>query len=596
MALSRTGKSWHIRPLPDNISMADCRQLAAHMQLPLPIICLLAKRGLTDVQTIHSFLNPSLQNLPSPFTMKGMKRAVAIIASAIREHRPIIVYGDYDADGITATALLTLFLQRSGGRVSYYLPDRFSEGYGLNSRAVHTICAQDNDITDEKVLITVDCGISNVAEVREAQQLGCSVIITDHHTPPMDLPEADAVLNPLQPGCKFPFKQLAGVGVAFYLAMGLRKFLYDRDWWQADEVPNLKAYLDLVALGSIADLVPLQDINRILVSAGLEVMNREMRLGLAKLYANAAGNGGHTEITAEDIAFKLSPRINAAGRISNPNKAVELLTTDNAYRAATLAEELEAANEQRKVMQHQLCRVANSQARTLMENKRSSLVLSGRDWHPGVLGIVASQLCETFHRPTVLLSIDNNNRIKGSGRSINGMNLHEALSLCSDYLIQFGGHARAAGMTVTPDNIDNFRTKFEDVASQMLTGDDLVPKLEYDDHLEQQLLFDKTFLQHYVRLAPFGIGNPEPLFVCDTIEFTSARVVGGNHLKFKIQDNGTNRDGIGFGLGFMLPEINRQDNIGVFNLRYNQFQGKGNWEMNLVDLKNAPTAAIVDNK
>lgn len=595
MALSLTGKSWHLRPMPDHISMADCQHLAAQLQLPLTVVSLLAKRGLTNAQSITDFLNPSLQNLPSPFIMKGMKRAVRIIASAIRELRPIIVYGDYDADGITATALVSLFIQRIGGRVSYYLPDRFKEGYGLNSRALHTICTRDNETTEKKVLITVDCGISNAAEVGEAQQLGYSVIITDHHTPPAKLPEADAVLNPLQPGCPFPFKQLAGVGVAFYLMMGLRRELYDRGWWQSDEMPNLKAYLDLVALGTVADLVPLQDINRVLVSGGLQVMNQQMRLGLAKLLENTGTTGFSSQITAEDIAFKISPRINATGRMGNADLAVELLSTENPALAVSLARKLEYANDARKEVQQELFREAHDQAQIAMKKKCKTLVLAGRNWHPGVLGIVASQICDAFNRPTIVFTVESN-RIKGSGRSINGLNLHEALSLCSDYIEQFGGHMRAAGLTINPGKLENFREKFEQVATAMLTDKVLVPRLEYDDNVEQQLLFNKTFQQHYVKLAPFGKGNPEPLFVCDRLQFSSVRQVGSNHLKFTIQDNGISRNGIGFGLGFVLPEILKTDNMGIFNLRYNQFQGKGNWEMNLVDLKTVPTGVNIDNK
>ncbi len=584
-----------MRPLPDTISMDDCRQLAKQIDMPLSIVRLLAQRGLTDARTILSFLNPSLHDLPSPFSMKGMQQAVGIIADAIKEQRPIIVYGDYDADGITATALLTLFIQEIGGRVSHYVPNRFEEGYGLNSRAVQTICSQDNGITEEKVLITVDCGISNAAEVHLAKQLGCSVIITDHHTPPRELPEADAILNPLQPGCTFPFKQLAGVGVAFFLVMGLRKELYDQGRWQSDTVPNLKAYLDLVAVGTVADLVPLQDVNRILVSAGLQVMNQQMRLGLVKLYAIATRNGNNAQISAEDIAFRISPRINAAGRMGSADQAVELLTTEDPSQAASLARELEFANDERKEVQQELFDLAHSQAEVAMAKKSNSLVLVGRNWHPGVLGIVASQICEAFHRPTIVFSIEAN-RIKGSGRSTKGLNLHEALSLCADYIEQFGGHKCAAGLTITPDNLENFREKFEQVTTAMLSEDDLAPRLEYDDHLELHLLFNKTFLQHYVKLAPFGNGNPEPLFVCDRLQFSYARVVGTNHLKFTIQDNGTNRNGIGFGLGFVLQEMNDNTDMGVFHLRYNQFQGKGNWEMNLVDLQPAATRAFVDNK
>jgi single-stranded-DNA-specific exonuclease len=377
--------------------------------------------------------------------------------------------------------------------------------------------------------------------------------------------------------------------------MGLRKELYDRGFWQPDAVPNLKNYLDLVALGSIADLVPLRDINRILVSVGLQVMNSRMRLGLAKLYTLAARNGNNALITAEDVAFKLAPRINAVGRMNSADKAVALLTTDNGALAAKLAKELEEANEQRKEIQQQLLNNAHRQAESLIKKKKNALVLSGNNWHVGVLGIVASQICESFHRPTIVFSIEAN-RIKGSGRSTKGLNLYEALSLCTDYIEQFGGHKRAAGLTIAPDTLEDFCEKFEQVTSAMLNEDDLVPRLEYDDHLEQHLLFNKTFLQHYVRLAPFGKGNPEPLFVCDRLEFSSTRVVGTNHLKFTIQNNGISRNGIGFGLGFVLQEMNDGTDMGAFHLRYNRFHGKGNWEMNLVDLQAAPTRAIADNK
>jgi single-stranded-DNA-specific exonuclease len=588
MALSRTGKRWQLRPLPDNTTMADCQNLAARMHLPLPVVRLLAKRGLTDAAAIHSFLNPSLGDLPSPLSMKGMKRAVGIIVAAIKEQRTIIVYGDYDADGITATALLTLFIQECGGRVSHYVPNRFAEGYGLNSRAVQKICTQDDGERGGKVLITVDCGISNATEVDLAKRLGCSVIITDHHMPSKELPPADAVLNPLQPGCSFQFKYLAGVGVAFFLVMGLRKGLHDQGFWQQDAIPNLKNYLDLVALGTIADLVPLRDTNRILVSGGLAVMNSRLRLGLAKLLNQATGNVKYNhQIGAEDVAFKLTPRINAVGRMNSGDKGVALLTTDNEPLAAELAAKMEQANTERKEIQHQILSNARIQAEGLLKQNKNTLVIAGSDWHVGVLGIVASQICESFHRPTIVLSIEAD-RIKGSGRSVKGMNLHEALSLCADYIEQFGGHKRAAGLTIAPGNLENFSAKFEQVAAALLSKDDLVPRLEFDDHLEQELLFNKTFLQHYVRLAPFGKGNPEPLFVCDQLKFSSARIVGANHLKFTLQDNGTNRNGIGFGLGFVLDEMNDNPDMGAFHLRYNHFQGKGNWEMNLVDLQAAP--------
>jgi single-stranded-DNA-specific exonuclease len=440
----------------------------------------------------------------------------------------------------------------------------------------------------------VDCGIANVDEVYLARKLGCSVIITDHHAVPSQLPAADAVLNPLQPDCPFQFKHLAGVGVVFYLVMGVRKSLYDMGWWQREAVPNLKDYLDLVAVGSIADQVPLTDINRILVKAGLEVINSRQRVGLAKLYEQAAGGIDLGAITAEDIAFKLAPRLNALGRVDKPDKAVELLTPDSPAIAAELVGQLERANEERKSIQQRLFTEASSQARILMQQNRHAIVLNGRNWHAGVLGIVASQLSEMFHRPTILLSEDNG-RMKGSARSVKGLNIYEALSICAGFLVQFGGHKNAAGLSLRPENLDEFRMQFEAVAADMLTNVDLTPRLEYDEQLDQQQLFNDAFLSQYVKLAPFGTGNPEPVFLCRDLQFTGARIVGNKHLRFKVVDNGTSRDGIGFGLGFVLADINQQANVGVFTLRYNQFQGRGGWEMNLVDIKTPADGATVGN-
>jgi single-stranded-DNA-specific exonuclease len=580
--LSVTDKLWKERSLPAGISLQDCQDLANRLQLPLPILLLLAKRGIIEPDAINDFLSPSLQSLPSPFAMKGMDRAVAILADAIKRKAPIIIYGDYDGDGITATALMYLFLTSIGGKVSYYIPDRFDEGYGLHHKALQSILSEHAD--RKAVLLTVDCGISNHAEVMTARHYNCRIIITDHHTVPPVIPEADAVLNPKQTDCPFPFKQLAGVGVAFYLVMGLRTFLNEQNFWSGSTMPNLKSYLDLVALGTIADLVPLQGINRILTKAGLEVINGRRRVGVEALCRSGMESSSpRSEISVNDIAYKIMPRINAMGRMSRADKAVHLLVTDNVATASSLVVELDRVNDQRKYVQSQLFEETDRLAGELVRNNKNSLVLAGRSWHLGVLGIIASQLAAKYHRPAILLSVMDG-KIKGSGRGIEGLNLYEALKACEEFLEQYGGHANAAGLSVNYENIEPFRQKFETIVREMLNQQDPTIRLLYDSITSVDDVFDHNFLHYFKKIEPFGNGNPEPVFVLNEQEFDSARIVGGNHVKFTVKGNVMKKEGIGFGFGFLLAEMKKSQRFSLAcNLQYNQFRGKEQWELQLVD-------------
>lgn len=565
--------------------------MAAELRIPLAIVRILLQRDITGPDRIKAFFNPALDQLPPPFSMKGVAEAAAIIARACHDSQPVVVYGDYDVDGITGTSVLYLFLKHLGLDVSFYLPDRLQEGYGINEQAVRRIHAQIGERSAKNgVLISVDCGISDADAVETAKQLGFTVIITDHHKPPPRLPPADVIINPLQPGCSFPFKKLAGVGVAFYLIMGTRSHLLQNGFWPDNrEAPNLKAYLDLVALGTISDMVPLVDVNRILVRAGLEVIdsgrqNNNLRPGLMQLI-DISGIS-RRKLTSEDISFRIGPRINAAGRIGDPRQAVELLTTNETSRARDLAYSLDETNNLRKTLGQKLYEEALAMAEKEVAKGRKSLVLWGEDWHPGVIGIAASRLVEQYCRPTIILSTAQD-QAKGSGRSIPGLNLYEALGDCGDVLIQYGGHEGAAGMTVRNEKLIDFSNIFEEVVAAKLVSEDLTPELWIDWQTEIEELFDESFLAYYVLLAPFGIGNPEPVITTKKIRLQDSRVVGNDHLKFYLQDgNRMQRQGIGFGLGAMRQDIIGKEVDIAYNVRLNEFRGQEKWEVHLVDISN----------
>lgn len=583
MAIDRPEKNWRLRPLASDIDMQTCQMLAAELQIPIAIIQLLCRRGICRADEVEDFFNPVLHKLPPPSEMKGMDAAVLILAAAVMEKKPIAVFGDYDVDGISATALLVTFFKEMGIEAAYYIPDRFTEGYGLSSRGVNFLSDTFPGVREKGgVLITVDCGISDLEAVAAAGRLGFSVIVTDHHQPLPQLPAAAAIINPLQPGCGFPFKHLAGVGVAFYLLMGLRAHLFQNGFWPAGQKPNLKKYLDLVAIGTVADLVPLTGINRLFVRAGLEVMAAGPRPGLRSLIA-AAGLR-EQKISAEDIAFRLAPRLNAAGRTGRATTAMELLVAPQ-QQAEQLSAVLDQANETRKGLEQELFDRIFSQAEADYLAGRKSLVLYGNDWHQGVIGIVAARLKEYFNRPTVLLSVANGNA-KGSGRSIAGLDIYQALLAGRDLLLRYGGHAMAAGMSININMLEDFRSFFENYVATKLQDDDFVPILWFDGDYELSELLDFRFLKYYSELAPFGAGNTEPIFIIKNVKINNCTVVGeGRHLKFTLNENGTVCQGIAFGYGKTIAELSSSRLSLAFNLRQNSFRGEDKWEINVQDIK-----------
>jgi single-stranded-DNA-specific exonuclease len=554
------------------------------VELPESLAGILARRGLHEESEINNFFNPQLSCLPSPFDMKGVRQGSELVEQALVKGPPVTIYGDYDVDGVTSTAFLYLFLKELGAQVSYYVPDRFDEGYGFDKKALRNIAAKNRDsFAQAGLLISVDCGISAVDEVEEARKEGFTVIITDHHQPPEQLPDADVIINPLQTHCKSPAKELAGVGVAFYFAMGIRQHLRKKGFWPQKNEPNLKKFLDLVAIGTIADMAPLTGVNRILVTAGLQVMGHGCRMGLASLLAECECD--KQQVSGETVSFKIAPRINAAGRVDHAGMAVELLLADTTDQARQLAARLEEMNRTRRHIERQLFETVLPQAEEEYQQGRHILVLWG-DFHPGVMGIVASRLTERFYRPAILLSVKDG-VAKGSGRSIPGLNLFQCIEACSELLVRYGGHKAAAGMTVVAENLGLFRDAIEEAVLAVLDRKELQPELWVDSRVKLEDVFNQEFISLYSRLEPFGIGNPEPLFAGEVQKFHSLDVVGNDHLRFSVPVNGSIRSGIGFGFGNHLEAIrSKKQNTLAFRLRRNFFRGKCEWEMNLVDVLN----------
>ncbi|MBW2599877.1 MAG: single-stranded-DNA-specific exonuclease RecJ, partial [Deltaproteobacteria bacterium] len=421
-----------------------------------PIISqILINRGITTTDRAKEFLFPSLKQLHSPSLMKDMEKGVDRLIEAISRKEKIVVYGDYDADGITSTVILIKFLREIHDDVTYYIPGRIEEGYGLSRTAIDKIIKDGT-----KLVITVDCGISNHEEIAYAISSGIDVIVTDHHEVPNILPDCSAVINPHRGDCSFPFKSLAGVGVAFNLLIALRGRLRGLGFWKDRKCPNLREYLDLVAIGTIGDIVPLVDENRVLAKIGLDVASNTGRVGL-KALITISGIREKT-VSSESAAFRLIPRINAAGRIGAPEDAVELLLTDDEGQAAMLAERLDSYNRKRQEMEKSILDEILEEINTTIDiNKVNSLVFASHEWHPGIIGIVASKLVDRYYRPAILISIKDGIG-KGSGRSPDlsglGFNLYAGLEKCSSLLLSYGGHRHAAGISIREDDIEEFST------------------------------------------------------------------------------------------------------------------------------------------
>ncbi len=552
-------------------------RLARELRLEPLAARVLAGRGLAEPAEAERFLAAGLTELPDPFRMRGMEAAVEAIRRALREGRRIALYGDYDVDGVTSTALLADFLRAAGGDVVTYVPHRIVEGYGLNADAVARLAAR-----GVRLLLSLDCGITSVAEVRAAAGMGLETVVVDHHTVPVELPAATAILNPHQPGCEYPFRHLAAVGVAFCLAMALRRRLREAGWFGPGRPePNLKTSLDLVALGTVADVVPLVGVNRILVRAGLEELSRTRRPGLRAL-KRVAGISEGAAVSAGQVGFRLGPRINAAGRLDDAARGVELLLAQEDAEASRLAGVLDDENSARREIERQILEQATAQAQERVAAGARGLVLFDERWHPGVVGIVASRVVERFHRPAVLVGVADGVG-RGSGRSIETFHLHDALTHCAPHLTRFGGHRHAAGVTVAPAALPAFRAAFEAHAGERISEEELVPRCRIEGRLGAEAVSERV-VRALERLAPFGAGHPEPLFALRGLP-RRARVVGagGAHLRLGFA-NGV--QAIGFSLGDRVSLCSAEVEAAV-TVGFDDWEGVRRVQLRIRDLRPA---------
>ncbi|MBL0387470.1 single-stranded-DNA-specific exonuclease RecJ [Tumebacillus sp. ITR2] len=532
-----------------------------------PILArLLWRRGLRTAEDAQRFLYPGREGISDPFLMRDMDKAVARIRSAIDRRERIMIYGDYDADGATSTALLYLALQAIDADVEYYIPDRFSEGYGLNGPALQQAKERGFDL-----VITVDNGISAVEEARLAASIGLDLIVTDHHTPPDVLPDAYAILNPKQPGCLYPEKMLAGVGVAWKLVQAL----YER-------VPD--EFLDLAAIGTVADLAPLQGENRLITMFGLDAMNVVPRPGVRALIEVAGLTG--KKVTAGHIGFSFGPRINAAGRLDSATYAVELLTTTDSDKARELAEFLDARNRERQEIGESIF----EQAVALVDANPQwlegrVLVVPSAGWNEGVIGIVASRLVERYYRPTLMIALNGEGGGKSSARSIHGFDLYTALSKCADLLGHYGGHKMAAGFSIAEEQIDELRSRMNDIAQEMLTEEDMQPKIDVDMVLDLNSV-NLDLVEQMERLAPYGFGNPSPRFSFQGLDLEQTRVVGkdASHLQIRVKQANRTLDCIAFRRSADQPMLESLASIDIVGeLSVNEWNGRRSLQMQLGD-------------
>jgi single-stranded-DNA-specific exonuclease len=547
--------------------------LSKDLNISLLTSHILVNRGMKDIDNSYKFLHPSLSDLYSPFLLSDMDIGTNRILKAIKNKEKVLIYGDYDVDGVTATSMLLLFLNKFSPNVSYYIPDRLKDGYGINIDAIKRFKNE-----GVKLIISVDCGISDYEEIDYCNNNGMDVIICDHHEPPARIPGAIAVLNPKRKDSTYPFKDLTGVGVVFKLIIGLRARLREKG---EDNLPNLKRYMDLAALGTIADIAPIIDENRIIVKFGLTEIADGDRPGIKALKSVSGINGGPVDCGM--VGFRLAPRINAAGRLSNANLGVELLTTSDENKAFEIAKTLDSENSKRQNIENKIFKeVLNilEGNRSLLMNK--SIVLASENWHAGVIGIVASRVVEEYYRPTILISIADGIG-KGSGRSIEKFHMYEGLRSCEHLLEGYGGHKHAAGLKVSIDKISEFQELFEEVAKSKLRDEDLYPVINIDSEI---MLRDLTaeIVKEFELLEPFGPSNPEPVIASSNIKISDCKIVGDNHLKVTLKDGNFTWDGIGFDLGRIYPLLYEKADI-AFSPRINTWQGLEYLQLRLKDIR-----------
>lgn len=560
---------WTLKPKP-KANAIDALSKALKVE---PLLAqLLLQRGITSYEEAKAFFRPHLSHLHDPFLMRDMDKAVARIEEAIANRENILIYGDYDVDGTTAVALMASFLRERHPHVATYIPDRYTEGYGVSMQGIDF--AANNGVS---LLITLDCGIKAVAQVAYAQKKGIDCIICDHHRPGSVLPKAVAILDPKREDCPYPYKELCGCGVGFKLiqALASRKGI---------PVTSLMPYLDLVATAITADIVPLTGENRVLTFFGLQVLNTHPRVGFKALIAPLKKKF----LTVSDVVFVIAPRINAAGRIQHGQHAVDLLTETDTTAAKKLAQDIETCNMERKTLDTEITAEALLQIQENTEENKCTSVVYSPHWHKGVIGIVASRLTETYYRPTLVFT-KSGDKLAASARSVKGFDVYNALEACSEHLEQFGGHKYAAGLTLWEHQYESFKAQFENVVSSTIDPVLLEPELSVDAEIALSQITPKL-LRIIQQFAPFGPGNMRPLFTAQGLQDTGfGRGVGeeGKHLKLSVSQNGSAVVGaIGFNLGHNVEHIkNRKPFKAVFALDKNEWNGTTSLQLKLRDIR-----------
>lgn len=560
---------WTLKPKPDPVVVDHLSEVLGVEKL---IASLLAQRGIKSFEQARDFFRPSLENLHDPFQMKDMDLAVLRIEKALEKAENIMIYGDYDVDGTTSVALVSSYLKTYYPNVATYIPDRYNEGYGVSIQGIDY--AADNDIS---LIIALDCGIKAIDKIAYASEKGIDFIICDHHRPGSELPQAVAVLDPKRADCHYPYKELCGCGVGFKLLQALNQR-------RGQAFETLIPYLDLVATAIGADIVPVTGENRILAFHGLRVINAAPRPGFRAILEEVK----NTSMTITDVVFLIAPQINAAGRMRHGLYAVNLLTEEDEYKAKQMASEIRTFNSERRAIDKIITKEALVQIETAREQNHFTTVVYQENWHKGVIGIVASRLTETYYRPTLVFT-RSGAKLAASARSVKGFDVYEALERCSDYIEQFGGHKYAAGLTLLESQYNDFRKKFEEVVSEKIDKNLLIPEIAIDTEIRLAEITPK-FHRILKQFEPFGPENLAPVFMTTGLRDTGlAKCVGaeGLHLKCRLKDNNSSVhfDAIGFSLGSKCDLLAEEKEIrAAYSVDENQWQGNVNVQLKLKDL------------
>ena len=559
-------KKWQIYETKPE-TQEKIKELEEKYQINKLLATILVNRNITEPEKLKIFLHPTRNDFHDPFLMPDMQKAVTRIKHAIENQEKVIIYGDYDADGITSITVLKSFLEEIGLHTDYYIPNRLNEGYGLNKPAVKSIADEKYDL-----MITVDCGISAVEEIQYANELGLETIITDHHEVAEQLPDALAIVYAKRKDNQYPCRDLAGVGVVFELIQALSKEL------GLLEETNLK-YLDIVCVGTISDIVPLRDENRVIAKLGLLLVNQTKNIGLKSLLMSS----GYKNIDSTTISFGVAPRINACGRMGHAEKALKLFLSKNINEVNELTKELNEYNRIRQETEKSIYEEAVQQIESRHLDENATIVVAGENWHHGVIGIVASKITDLYFKPSILLCYEDN-IAKGSGRSIPGFDLHDALMKCTDTIDRFGGHSMAIGITVKREMVEPFSQEVEAIAKE-LHIEEILPVIQIDSKVELSEI-SKEMVASLKELEPFGEGNKTPIFAIKNLKIDSIRALSeGKHLKMSLRDNNTLVNAIGFNMGHLADEYRIGDKIDIVGvLEVNTFNGVDSLQINLKDV------------